>query len=925
MLDYMNLNTSPTSPACLPGAPQPPRHLPRRGPHALVRAGAMAMALAGLAVSCGDNLGAPLTPPDARLEPAPGQMIDANPVKMVDAGPGWTVDAGALKLRIEESPWRMVFFDADGNPILSEHDGTSPAPTGTLAVHLGPPREGKGLPALPQLTAGEPATPPVRDTGWVHATALLEARYQGQTWVAQVATTDAALTLEVRARAQADGVIAISVTPSSRGGVEALGVAFAASPDERFAGFGERSNAVDQSGNALEHYVGEGPYIDEEYPFVLPVIPPWGIRWRRDATYFPMPWLLSSRGYGVLLDNDALSYHRIGTDSADAWSMEVEDSEMRFRVFAGPTPAQALRRFSDAVGRQPNDQAPWFLGPWVQPDSDARIDALRAADVPTSVTATFLHYLPCGDQQGREQAQIDRVAALNAKGTVVHTYFNPMICADYQPAFDQAEAQGALIENSAGETYTYQYYTSRAFTVSQFDFAAPNGVTAYRALTDEALSHGHEGWMEDFGEYTPLDAISADGATGTSFHNRYARDYHCGVFEATAGVGKPLARFVRSGWTGSAACSPIVWGGDPTTDFGFDGLESSIYQALSMGTSGVGIWGSDIGGFFALGTRALSGELLDRWIAFGGLSVVMRNQKDGIANPPKTRPQLWDTAHLPIWRRYAKLHTQLYPYLRAAAEEYFETGMPVMRHHLLTHPDDAAAIARDDQYMFGPDLLVAPVHVAGATTRALYLPAGTWIDWWRSVGYVEGDGSFALGAVQTHAGGQAVTVPAPIDEIPILVAAGAVLVMLAPDVFTLAEHGTDPAIVHLGDRDDQARVLAFPRGSSSGRFFATGTYTSEETAGAWTLVLEDASPLTVRLEASLATLEQPFQPCTVTLDGNPIPATDWSYDEATSVFTITYQNSGDALRVSACAAQPASHGALFELARRAWQRLVVPD
>ena len=120
-------------------------------------------------------------------------------------------------------------------------------------------------------------------------------------------------------------------------------------------------------------------------------------------------------------------------------------------------------------------------------------------------------------------------------------------------------------------------------------------------------------------EFSPSRANSPappeDGTTGTDFHNRYAREYHCGAYEATQDAGKPLARFTRSGWTGSPACSPIVWGGDPTTGWDYDGLESSIYRALSIGTSGVGIWGSDIGGFFAMFGRLLSDELFDRWIA----------------------------------------------------------------------------------------------------------------------------------------------------------------------------------------------------------------------------------------------------------------------------------------------------------------------
>jgi sulfoquinovosidase len=730
-------------------------------------------------------------------------------------GPGpagrWDVNAGSLKLRVDHDPWRMRFFDASGKEILAESDATGAGPVGTLGLWPGPPPEGSGqAPLLTPIARGQPAAPPAREAGWRHATRITQSGRDGAAFVATLATSDPLHNIELRAEPAGEGVIRIRAAASLPALVQAMGVGFARTAEERFLGFGERSNAVNQAGNVLEHYVGEGPYLDEEYPGIMAVVPKWGIRWRRDATYFPMPWLLSTRGYGVLLDNDELSHHRLA--GAQAWSVEAESTELVLRVFAGPRPADVLERFSAAVGRQPAARAPWFFGPWLQIDTDARVDQMRAADVPTSVAATYLHYLPCGDHQGAEQAQRERTATLNAAGVAVHTYFNPMVCTNYQPAFDDANAAGALIKDRFGATYVYPYTTTEVFTVSQFDFAAPGAVGAYKVLTDEALAHGYEGWMEDFGEYTPLDAVAHDGATGTRHHNRYARDYHCGVQAATADAGKPLARFARSGWTGSARCSPIVWGGDPSTRFGFDGLESSIYQALSMGLSGVALWGSDIGGFFALGQTALTPELLDRWIAFGALSTIMRNQRNGIALPPKSRPQPWDAAHLPVWRRYSKLHTQLYPYIAAAVDEYDETGMPVMRHHALTHPDDPQAVARDDQYMFGPDLLVAPVYVAGAVARELYLPAGRWVEFWRAVDYVEATGDFVVrGDAAAVEGGRVVTVDAPLAEIPIFVRAGARIPMLPADVFTLAGHGAgNPEIVNLEHRAGAVRELVFP-------------------------------------------------------------------------------------------------------------------
>jgi sulfoquinovosidase len=818
----------------------------------------------------------------------------------------WTVDAGALKMRVTEFPWNMTFFDAAGNPVLVELSDTGDGPSGSLAMHLGPPPPGNGQQStLPPVTDGVPATPPVRDSGWVHATAVESSRTENESYVATLATSDPGRKLELVAAPDPDveGAIQITVTPVSSDGVQALGIGFVAEQGERFVGFGERSNTVDQSGWALEHYVADGPYYDQqEYAVMRSVLPPWGTRWRPDSTYFPIPWLLSSRGYGVLIDNDEISYHRVASDSADTWSLEVETTELRFRVFGGPTPVEALDRFTEAVGRQPDDYAPWFFGPWLQTEVDTQIEEFRLADVPTSLNATYLHYLPCGSQQGREEALQIQTAANHDMGVAIHTYFNPMICVSYDPPFAEFAAEGALIKHDDGQTYIYDYSSNlgNSFEVSQFDFASESGVSAYKSLIDEAIEHGFDGWMEDFGEYTPLDSVSADGVTGTEFHNRYVRDYHCGVFEATSDAAKPLARFTRSGWTGSPACTPIVWGGDPTTGWDYDGLQSSIYRALSMGTSGVGIWGSDIGGYFAMFGRSLGDELFDRWIAYGGLSVVMRSEKNGVQVPEYDRPQPWDEDHQPVWRLYSKLHTQLYPYIQAAAEEYYATGRPIMQHHVLTHPDDANATDRDDQYMFGPDILVAPVHTEGATERELYLPEGSWVEWWRSVTYGEEGGTFELREASLRNGGQSVMVAAPIPEIPMFVEAGAVIPMLAPDVFTLAEYGDDPAIIHASDRDHLLHVLAFPRGETTGTFYDDGTWTSTEGEATWSLTLDNSRERTIHLEASTRTFVQPFDVCGASLNGNALAEDDWSYDEATGVLDATYTTTTGVLRVTGC-------------------------
>ena len=135
------------------------------------------------------------------------------------------------------------------------------------------------------------------------------------------------------------------------------------------------------------------------------------------------------------------------------------------------------------------------------------------------------------------------------------------------------------------------------------------------------------------------------------------------------------------------------------------------------------MWASDVGGFFTLTGNKLTRELLHRWIQFGAVSGVMRTKGRGSACPLASRPQIWERPTISLWRRYAKLRTQLYPYVSAAAAEYRRTGMPLMRHLALSFPDDARATAREDQFMFGPDLLAAPVCATASAARACTCPA----------------------------------------------------------------------------------------------------------------------------------------------------------------------------------------------------------
>jgi hypothetical protein len=227
--------------------------------------------------------------------------------------------------------------------------------------------------------------------------------------------------VRVRVVRAGPGVIALHL----RGGAA---ISFGAARDELFTGFGERSNAVDQRGRDVLNYAADGPFLERDRAIAGAVVPDWAELDRPDATYYPIPWLLSSRGYGVLVDNDSTSRFRLGRKR---WSVEADGRRLDLRVFTGPRPADALRRFTAATGRQPAPPAPWAYGPWIQTgqpnvvalDKEARIvRTLREADAPVSAAETQMHFLPCGAHRGRESYELARTQQFHAAGLAHMAY-----------------------------------------------------------------------------------------------------------------------------------------------------------------------------------------------------------------------------------------------------------------------------------------------------------------------------------------------------------------------------------------------------------------------------------------------------------------------------------------------------------------------
>lgn len=717
--------------------------------------------------------------------------------------------------------------------------------------------------------------------------------------IVELGTPDPAVTATVSVTPDGDGVFAVSVAGHGDG-VTGVSLDLKAPSGERYLGLGERSNAVNHRGNSVLNRVMDGPYTESQAEIVRTFVPEPGLGKRPDSTYYPIPWVLSTSGYGVLVDNDEDSTFELATPKHRTVNrFAVESDELGLRVFGGPTPARALARMTAAIGRQPEPETAAVYGAWFQPRGDAvaQIDDQRSRGVAVSVAQTYVHYLPCGSQDTERERAL--TSALHERGVSVTTYFNPMVCQNYQPVYDQGLETDAFTRAADGSVLQYPYNTASHFEVSQIDFSAQSGRDLFKQLLQESVDDGYDGWMEDFGEYTPDDVISADGTSGPAMHNRYVEQYHATAREFEESAPRPLLRFQRSGWTDAVKESTIVWGGDPTTGWGFDGLTSSVTQGLTMGTSGVTTWGPDIGGFMTLpGDPFLTPELLNRWIQYGAFTGVMRLQSGGIQYVGPTKPLVSDPEVQPVWRTYTRLRTMLYPYVAGSHDAYQRTGLPLMRHLALVHPGDRKAAAADDEYLFGSDLLVAPVTTELTPMRKVYLPRGKWLELagaWK----LKQDGRFTLKRAQMIDGERTVVAKAPLDTIPLFLRGGAVIPMLPRTVDTLSEYGVGTGVDDLSDAAARRTLLAAPvAGSSRGTLGPDETLASQVKGGAWTLRLDAARGRTYDMQATLAGLAPSWQPCRVQADGRKVR---FEYDAATRVLTFRADLAADGvLRVTGC-------------------------
>lgn len=520
-------------------------------------------------------------------------------------------------------------------------------------------------------------------------------------------------------------------------------------PGERFFGLGERMGPFALNGQVLDNWSEDragraGP----------------------TTSYSPTPFLLSSRGYGLLLDTTAAA--RFDLRRPDRVEISVAAAGVVVHVFTGPDPAAVIVRHAGVVGLPPVPP-PWGLGVWKcliggRDRVLADLDRLERAGVP--VDAVWIYDAMDGASGWGWPWWIHRpvppgaypdlpalVSELHGRGLRVIGYLNPFLVPG-RPGFDEARARGFLVRAADGTVHTEPWTDGdrRAY----LDFTSPAAAAWWQGRVRHALGVvGFDGAMQDYGEDAPAHGRYASGEPGALVHNAYPVLYAAAARAAAEAV-KPgdTVLFARSGYTGTQASVTGRFTGDQHRSWDRrTGIGSVLPAMLSGSVSGWPYWGPDIAGFMD-GDADRDVELWTRWVQLGALSPVMRDMLGAQTDPVGlfTGP---DT--LATFAAYARLHRAIVPYLHGLAREAGRTGMPLLRPLWLAAPTDPVAWTVADAYLLGPDLLVAPVVTPGTLVRAVYLPAGSWRDYWTG---------------RTHAGGRWVTADAPVQRIPLFVREG---------------------------------------------------------------------------------------------------------------------------------------------------------
>jgi alpha-D-xyloside xylohydrolase len=434
--------------------------------------------------------------------------------------------------------------------------------------------------------------------------------------------------------------------------------------------------------------------------------------------YKPVPMFLNSAGYGTFVHSSAPISVDVGRAYDQSNVVYLNDPNVDMFLFLGE-PKDVLSEYTALTGRSPVPPL-WSFGFWMSRityKSEAEVRDVAAKLRQYKIPADVIH-IDTGwfetdwrndyvFSKNRFDDPAKMMRDLKKDGFRISLWQLPYF-GRKNALYDEIVSKGLAVRNAAGEVPDED---------AVLDFTNPDTIKWYQAKLANLLKMGASVIKVDFGEGAPMNGVYANGRTGRLEHNLYPVRYNKAAFDITKQVTGDSIIWARATWAGSQRY-PLHWGGDAeNTDVA---MAAELRGGLSFGLSGFTYWSHDAGGFVDRAPR----DLYRRWMAMSVLTSHTRAH-----GPAPREPWEYDEALVEEFRRTIGLKYALMPYVYAQAIDSSAKGHPVLRTLFFEYPDDPTAWKVEDQYMFGSDLLVAPLMVEGSTGRKVYLPAGDWIDY----------------------------------------------------------------------------------------------------------------------------------------------------------------------------------------------------
>ena len=489
-------------------------------------------------------------------------------------------------------------------------------------------------------------------------------------------------------------------------------------PGERIYGCGESFGALNKVGQKVQIMV-----TDPQGP-------------ETDGQYKPVPFFFSNRGYGIFMHTSAPVTADFGASYIGADRLFMADEQLDMFVFFGE-PKDILNEYTNITGKSPMLPL-WTFGTWMsrityfsQEEGLDIAKKLRQHKIPSDVihfdTGWFGVDWQCDYEFAKDRFKDPKGMLDQMKRDGFHTclwqlpYFTPK-----NRFFREIVDGGMAVRNAAG---------SLPYEDAVLDFTNPKTVSWYQSKIEGLMKLGVATIKCDFGEAAPYDGFYHNGRGGLYEHNLYPVRYNKALWEQVerSHPGEGVI-WARSAWAGSQRYA-LHWGGDAATTN--TGMLGDLRGGISFGLSGFSFWSHDMGGF----VTASPEDIYRRWLPFGFLSSHTRAH-----GAPPTEPWLISESFTKAFRQAAEMKYRLMPYVYAQAKDCTERGLPMVRALLVEFPDDPGAWLVEDQYMFGSQILVAPLLESG-DSRTVYLPRGKWIDYQSGKVYEGGYQTIKVGEI----------------------------------------------------------------------------------------------------------------------------------------------------------------------------------